>query len=169
MAPTAALGAVTGLSSPGSLFPLSANGPRSSHSRSINASGFAHSNEQPSTISLLHHSTHSALRTQAFASAARSSHCGFLTGSGSEGFSLRTVLKKEKQRHGGRMKVSRGARADFYQTLGVSKSASKAEIKSAYRKLARQVRMFAKHTCSAKSFVHLFFFGCTDYSTSATA
>lgn len=45
-------------------------------------------------------------------------------------------------RKAGRMCVSMAA--DYYSTLGVPKSASKQDIKSAYRKLARQVSILSR-------------------------
>jgi len=45
--------------------------------------------------------------------------------------------KRRRSSGGGRSYVCMAA--DYYATLGISKSATKSEIKSAYRKLARKV------------------------------
>ncbi|KAI3752859.1 hypothetical protein L2E82_24898 [Cichorium intybus] len=74
---------------------------------------------------------HSSTKTRAFASQCSSF---FSQGSMNALYYMKSVTNSHKQR-GARLIVR--AEADFYSVLGVSKNASKAEIKSAYRKLAR--------------------------------
>jgi hypothetical protein len=73
--------------------------------------------------------------------------CGFVGGERASFFaageaglwsSLRAQAgRKRKRRTGGRACVCMAA--DYYATLGISRSATKSEIKAAYRKLARKV------------------------------
>lgn len=138
MAQTGVLGGISGPAA--SYLPLAGNGPRSSHSRSAKSSSFLHLHQPQSTSP---QSTYSAFQPKAFPShpVAGGSQCGFLAGDASSISAFRSVPIGWRHGRGKSAipSVRRGARADYYQTLGVSKSASKAEIKSAYRKLARQV------------------------------
>lgn len=62
----------------------------------------------------------------------------FAVGDGGLLFTLRAGSGgKRRKKNGGRACVFMAA--DYYKTLGVSKTATKSEIKSAYRKLARKV------------------------------
>ena len=52
---------------------------------------------------------------------------------------LRTRLENRKRRTTGSRKGVVVMAADYYSTLGVARNATKSDIKSAYRKLARKV------------------------------